>query len=378
MAVTRAGAESPTTGVRLPRALQVVAAALAAVAVHVFAVWTAVKMQPGLRLREELTDWDGAWYIEIARHGYPSHVLTGSGDGAQSAIAFYPLYPAVLRVVDALTPLGPAQAALLVAIVAAVGALVAIDRLVTRVCTDDVAWRAVILIAFAPGAIVLSMAYSEGLFMLFVALCLLRLVERRWLAAGAYGALACLTRPSGLAVIAACVAAAYVEWRRTERDAGVVVAPLLAIAGYAALPLYHWVHAGTPLAWWQTEDRGWGMGFDFGWSTAGKMIDVVQDPGHDFNLLLGTLGVLYMVGGLVALWYWKPPLPVAAYTVVAVGLAVGASQVVSTMRFAMAAFPLAIAYARVLRNNAFVVVVGVSAALMAVLAMAATTTLYTP
>ena len=48
------------------------------------------------------------------------------------------------------------------------------------------------------------------------------------------------------------------------------------------------------------------------------------------------------------------------------------------MRFAMAAFPLAIAYARVLRDNAFVVVVGVSAALMAVLAMAATTVLYTP
>jgi hypothetical protein len=276
------------------------------------------------------------------------------------------------------TPLGYAEAAVLVAIVAGLAALVAIDRLTVRLCGADVARRTVVLVAFAPGAIVLSMAYSEGVFMLLAALCLLALVERRFVPAGVFAAIGCLARPNSLALVVACAVAVYTEWRRDDRDRAVVFAPILATIGYAALPVYHWVHAGTPLAYWQSQHRGWGQGFDFGASTLGSVVDVMRDPQHDYNLLLGTLGALLIAGGLVAMWFWRPPLPVTAYTLVVVALALGSSQLVSVMRFAMTAFPLAIAYARVLRNTAFTVAVGVSAALMAVLAFAGTTNLYTP
>jgi hypothetical protein len=361
------------------RPAQVAGIGLAAVAAHVFAVMTAVKMQPGLRVREELVDWDGRWYLALAQHGYPTHIPPGAGDIAQNTAGFYPLYAVLVRVTTTLTPLRDVDAALFVAVVAALGALVVIDRLAVRLCSEDVGMRTVVLIAFAPGAIVLSMAYSEGTFMLLAALCLLSLVDRRYVVAGVFGALGCLTRPNSVALVVACAAAVYTEWRRDDRDGSVVVAPILATAGFAALPVYHWLHADAPLAYWQSQHRGWGQGFDFGTSNLGSMYDVLRDPSHDYNLLLGTIGALLVAGGLVAMWYWRPPLPVVAYTLVVVALAFGSSQLVSTMRFAMTAFPLTIAYARILRNNAaFAVAVGVSAATMAALAAAATTAIYTP
>lgn len=355
-----------------------VAILLAGVACHLLAVWTASRLDPAVTVRGALVDWDGSWYLRLAEHGYGDELLGGDGPPAQSTLGFYPLYPALVRTVVELSPLGWNAAGLLVAIAAAAGAAVAVHRLATGLTDDGTAIRAVALVAFAPGALVLSMTYSESTFMLLAALCLLALHDRRWPLAGGWGALACLTRPNSLAVLAACGVAALVELRRYRRDVRPLVAPALAAAGFAALPLVHLVRVGDPLAYWKTQRRGWGQGFDLGWSNAGRVIDVLRDPAHDFNLLIGTLGIALVAGGLVCMWWWRPPAPVIAYTLVVIALALGSNQLVSTMRFAMTAFPLAIAYARVLRGPAFGVAMGVSAALLGVLSIAATTLLYTP
>ena len=73
--------------------------------------------------------------------------------------------------------------------------------------------RAVALTAFAPGAFVLSMGYSEGALLLFASASLLMLLDRRWILAGTFAGLACLARPSGVAVAAACLVAAIVALR---------------------------------------------------------------------------------------------------------------------------------------------------------------------
>src|SRR4051812_41684628 len=52
-----------------------------------------------------LTVWDGRWYLRIAVHGYPHTVpqgdsYAGTGRQVQSAPAFFPLYPLLMRGLD--------------------------------------------------------------------------------------------------------------------------------------------------------------------------------------------------------------------------------------------------------------------------------------
>lgn len=363
----------------LPRRVVVpVAILLTGVALHLLAVWTATQLDPDLDLAALLQDWDGGWYLDLSEHGYPEAVAAGDGAAAQTTLGFYPLYPLAVRAVATVTPFGPFGAGLAVAVGAAAAAAVAIGLVAERLTGPATARRAVALVAFAPGAIVLSMTYSESTLMLLAAVCMLALGERRWLVAGAAGALAGLARPNALAVVAACGVAALVALRSDRRDLRPMVAPALAVLGFAALPVYHWFHAGDPLAYWRTQHRGWGQGFDFGWSTLGKLGDVARDPLADFNLFLAALGVLVIAGGLGCMWAWRPPAHVWAYTLVIVGLALGSDQLVSTMRFTLTAFPLAIAYAHALRGTAFGVAMGVSGGLLALLSIAATGIVYTP
>ena len=56
-----------------------------------------------------------------------------------------------------------------------------------HLCDGAVADRAVTLWVFFPGAVVLSMVYSEALAILLSSVCLLALLKKQWLLAGAAG-----------------------------------------------------------------------------------------------------------------------------------------------------------------------------------------------
>jgi len=58
-----------------------------------------------------MTVWDGRWYVRIALHGYPHSVpqgdfYAGTGRQVQSAPAFFPLYPLLMRGLDRVLPGG--------------------------------------------------------------------------------------------------------------------------------------------------------------------------------------------------------------------------------------------------------------------------------
>ena len=50
--------------------------------------------------------WDGVWYVAVARDGYPNRILEGVGNGAQSNLGFFPVFPLLMRAVQAVTPFG--------------------------------------------------------------------------------------------------------------------------------------------------------------------------------------------------------------------------------------------------------------------------------
>src|SRR3954454_9675051 len=58
--------------------------------------------------------WDGSWYTVIAEHGYPSVLPTVDGHVVYSSIAFFPVFPAMVRGVVWATGMPYTWAALLV------------------------------------------------------------------------------------------------------------------------------------------------------------------------------------------------------------------------------------------------------------------------
>ncbi|MCU1459447.1 MAG: hypothetical protein JWL73_3539 [Actinomycetia bacterium] len=359
---------------------------LAASGVHLVVAWCCTKIQPTLSVRSILAGWDGAWYLKLAQSGYPAN-LRGGAAGAppgQSTAGFFPLYSLLVRAVHTALPISWLRGAVLVSVVAGMAFAVVLWQLVRAWCGPEIADRSVALVCFAPSAFVLTMIYSEGLFLLFAAACLLGLYRRWWVFAGLAALLGAATRPNGVVLIACCaVGAALAFWRaHRARDPlpwTSLAAPLLAPLGFVAFVAYDANRFGTPTAYWTAQHRGWQQGFDGGWHTVQKLGDVIGDPLRDFNLLAATIAVVIILIGLVFMWFWRPPAEVWVFVVGVVFLALASTSLTSTNRFVLTAFPLLVAMARKVRGNAFSVLLACSASAMVILTvLAATTRVYTP
>ena len=142
---------------------------------------------------EAYARWDGAWYHLIATRGY-----FYDGPGKQSAVAFFPAYPTVMRGLGDL--IGDTMVAgVVVTLVATAVAGVLLHRWASDRFDRRVAALLVVFLVCSPYAYyLLGVLYSDALFLATTVAAFL-LLERRhpWLAAGA-AALATADRPVGL------------------------------------------------------------------------------------------------------------------------------------------------------------------------------------
>ncbi len=309
------------------------------------------------------TIFDGRWYVMIAQHGYPHQLYQ---EGAGSRWAFFPAFPLVIRALAEVTRIPMAGAAVLAAFVLGLSAALAVWLAVREVLGARLADGAVLLLVFFPTAYVLSLAYTEGLFLTAAALCLLALTRRAWLWAGLCACVAGLTRNAGAVVVLAVVATALpAAWRgRTWRPlAGVAIAPL----GLGAFMAYGWTTVGTPTAFLAAE-RFW-YGQHFVWFTTPVVSTVsalragpfgpafVPDALAGAALALGFLGVWWLdrmaaePGVLLDARRRSVPGSWWVYTVGSLLVAYSAYFSVSIARYTMAAFPLFAALAWRLRHH---------------------------
>ncbi|MEU6124463.1 mannosyltransferase family protein [Streptomyces sp. NPDC047123] len=301
--------------------------------------------------------WDSRWYTGIAAHGY-GHTLRFGPDVVQSDLAFFPLYPGLVRAVAAVLPVGHATAGLLLSWLAAGAAACGLYAIGERLHGRRAATYLVLLWALLPHSVVLSLAYTEPLLTAFAAWSLYAVLTGRWLWAGALAALAGLARPNGFAVAAAvCATAAYelvvriVRIARFEEGRGrkvahslwtVTAGAALAPLGWASYVLYVGIREGDPLHGYFAVQRGWGSRFDFG---AGSLV-FVKHLLRDGDKLVFPIALVVVAVSLLLfalLLAGRAPLPLVAYTAVLVLVTVGGSGFFeSKPRFLLPAFPLLI------------------------------------
>jgi hypothetical protein len=201
-----------------------------------------------------LTNWDGQWYQTIALHGYPRD-LPAQGPVPQTAWAFYPLYPGVVRLVMIVTPLGFAPAASLVSMVCAAAGLVLIYRMIMLRGGAFAAAVTVLGICVFPSGPILQAAYPEGLALLGLALLWWCVGQRRYGGAVLSVLLLALTRPIVLAAVPVLAVHALVQWRRSTGRQRRAMVGTVAVAALAALlwPAIAGLVTGRPDAYLATQ-----------------------------------------------------------------------------------------------------------------------------
>ncbi|MGW4214944.1 hypothetical protein ACWEIJ_43695 [Lentzea sp. NPDC004789] len=244
----------------------------------------------------ELKSWDGEWFLGIAAGGYndvPSRLADAAGRRtAETPLAFFPGYPALVRWVHGLPGVSVDGAAFTVSVISGLFCAYALFVLGRTVRNGSTAAGLVLVTMFAasPMAVVLSMTYSEATFCAFAAWALVGVVQKRWILAGVCCAAAGLVRPTAAALIAAVVLAALVAVLADRRDwrawTGGLVAPLglLGYLGWVA------VRTGDLAGWFGVQQRGWNSKFDGGAATLKFAFEHLGNPRSELET--GTVWLL--------------------------------------------------------------------------------------
>ncbi|MFE5868681.1 hypothetical protein ACFQ6V_08505 [Streptomyces roseifaciens] len=254
-------------GKRIFRFLLPACAVYAVTTVLHLLILSAMSDADGPGLRERLLAWDGNLYVGIAQDGYAQrYSYTDDGSLTGNNLAFFPLFPMLIRAVHTVTRLDWGTSGIVAAHLALLAALIVVHRLLTRLHGGRTALFAIVLLAGAqPMALSFLMSYSESLFLALAAGTLLAAHRKAWLTAGALALLTGLTRPAAAAVAAALAVAVLLHLLRERR---ITPRPLAAVVlGCLGTPLYLWWvgrRIGDLDAWFRIQEAGWGTRWDNG------------------------------------------------------------------------------------------------------------------
>lgn len=164
-----------------------------------------------------IANWDGQQYRVIAEHGYPGTLPRHEGQVEQNPWAFYPLYPALVRLVM-LTHLSFGWAATVVSVACGAVAMCLLFALLERSQGRFGASLTVLALCTYASAVTFQAAYTESLALLLVVLALTALQRRRYAALVGCAFALSLTRPIVPALALAVVLYGVWRWRRRDVD----------------------------------------------------------------------------------------------------------------------------------------------------------------
>jgi hypothetical protein len=297
-----------------------------------------LELLPGVPLLDMWAQWDAEHYVNIAVTGYEPPTASFSN------IAFFPLYPLLIRLV--LVAIGRvdvetgAFVGLVIANVALFVALLYLSALISRDFNMSLARRTVIYLLVFPTTLFLSSAYAESLFLATAAASLYHARAGQWYRAGIFGLLAALTRPFGLLLV---VPIALELWRQRSpaRAWPAVLGPPLGLGMFVG---YLWWLFGDPLAYF-SAGASWGRGIHAPWEVA---LAYLRGPLQAFDWPYSWLdGISMVIMAVLAVASWRLlPVSYAGYATAGVVFAMSTGMAwFSASRHALALFPVIIVLA---------------------------------
>ncbi|MCB0794531.1 MAG: hypothetical protein KDB88_07315 [Flavobacteriales bacterium] len=288
---------------------------------------------------------DTYWYERIALEGYP-HVGPGEDLGHwvgedihQTAWAFFPLYPLLLRSMLALTNWSSAEAMIVLSFLLALAWIPLAYALFHHERNERIAKWAVLAMLLQPFGIYFHLGMSEPLFLVGLLGSFLAVARGSALGLALMGTILVLSRPNGLFLLPGLVLYSLEqEGQGSVREilshpvhalhkALPLVVPILAFMCYCA---YQWSTTGDPLAYLSAQ-AGWGRRFTHpfsGFFNAG-------DPATQFDSWY-TIILLLLVGLLAK----RISLSFCWVMLIVVVMPLFSGSVASMPRFTTVLFPL--------------------------------------
>lgn len=288
---------------------------------------------------EPLWRWDALAFLAIARDGYRA--------GELASTAFPPLYPLLVRALQAALPGQWLLSALLVSAAASAASAVLLWQL-SRLELGRRADLAPLVLLVSPTAYYLAAPYAESLFLALSLGTLLAARLGRWWLAAALAAAASLTKSHAPALMVPLGLLALGSYRARggirAAELAAVLAPLL---GPIGVELYSrlWLGDLGPLAQ-QTGRWGWQL-VPPGWTIVEAVRELAM---HGVRHAADVFDLPLVVAGLAWLgWGWRRLPPYLAWYALAVllpGLSrLMAPPLAANTRFLLLAFPIPIAIA---------------------------------
>ncbi|MDO5031835.1 mannosyltransferase family protein [Corynebacterium sp.] len=250
-----------------------------------------------------LNKWDAQYYTEIARAGYFGAEVGEPGKSFETAMAFFPGFPLVIRALASLGINESAAAMLLNLIFLSVLAagVMAIAARMGAGFPGRVA--AAIVVTSAPMSIVLSMPYTEALFGALLMWGLVALHDERWWLAGAAGFALSFVRLTAVDFLAVFALMVLLRAVRNWRAWCALVLAALPLVGYLTWANQHLAHLG---GYFGTQRQHWNSHFDFGAATM-RWAWTVLTTGDNVGYLLSVSVIIAVPILLVLSWGKLPP-----------------------------------------------------------------------
>lgn len=290
-------------------------------------------------LATRFSTWDAAHYLILSEQGY---------EPGSPSCAFYPLWPAVIRLAALLGFADPLVAAILLANTLSLAGFFILFRLIAACFAVDRARDCLVLMLAFPGALFFSFPYTEALYLLLVAAFFSELHRGRYFWPCVTGFLMPLTRAIGVFIV---VPLAWHLFERREHWSKwlSLLAPILGYGAYFGV-MYLWtgnafegfdaqkVYPNSPSIR-NIFDLG---GFSNALTNIGS-IDEMMDGALDRFFFLLSLVLLPLVYRLNRTWFW--------YTLPACLIPALTSWFMSYRRYVMVLFPIFIVLAQLLAQT---------------------------
>ncbi len=223
--------------------------------------------------------WDAFWYLSIANGGY---AWDPARPDEQWNVAFFPAFPVAMRIAGNLLTIplywvknadllgGSSDTRLqlggwLLSVLGFIWGLAVVYELARSAIGEERAKWAVVLLAYFPFALFFSVAYTEGLFFLAITSAFLAARDGRVVALFLWGALAALTRQTGVMLCVPLLWLAFAplwqRWRGHPASKPFRLATAFAALGPAVGLGVHmaflWWRFGDPLVWVKGQAGWW-------------------------------------------------------------------------------------------------------------------------
>jgi Gpi18-like mannosyltransferase len=306
------------------------------------------------KLAEIFAAWDSGWYFAVARYGYYTSSF------GQSDVAFFPLYPLLIRTLTWPFEERVDQAiwvsGVVVSVVALTAAMLALYRLAEEWLGSRAAARRTILyLAVFPFSFFFTRVYTESVFLLVSVMAVAGAYRGRWWSAGVWGALTALTRPNGILIGLPLFLMAVLDrpgWTQLRRR---LTALSLVPAGLGLYCLYCWNLTGDPLYWLNAEEHwDYSVG-NLPWEQLVIVSEALVRDGFEafltstevapYQLVHGVVGVLGLA--LTPLVFQRLGPAMGAYVLVSLLVPLSGSELEGIGRYTLVLFPLFMAVATI-------------------------------